>query len=586
MSGLIPNQSISFEPNNYCGDSIAPTFCLPIQYGDFVQLWHDSPFRFGGSEANQLFDRQFTAAQSASHTASTQDETTGSNAWTNDDLSGDGILYALSDSKLYNLSGSASISTYTPYYIDIEITELCPGATLYLVGVVEEDDGSLTLTTIASYTATGVFEEIYTTGATAFDYIGMYVQGGDCDGVFNTVEYVVFTGYSGFNAETEMDLVVKNCEGTVELMEMEEAEGRFYGDFYPSGSGFGDGDTVRFCFDGEQPHENLFTDGGDGDFEIDGSLTGIFTQSALGAAQRSAAFAFDGRYAFKAQRTNGNGFIVLRNSTYMYFKGHTYYRAVCRVYLDETGASAADASMYIRPLFATSNTFNSFFYTVEDEVTYEPGVGNTQQWVEVSCTFYTNEVNEYFFGRIALFADGTDWGSVYPDAEIYVDWVRVYEYNEENACSQCVKYVEDATTCEYMLLRWYNDGEAFGFRKKSNVSYTNWLNQVRLYSDNAELQLYSPQYNTETETHEDSEGEVSILYAETRKRYTLALANLPKYMHEALQIAVLSDHFFINGEEYVVASPYNVEWARGALIGNATVVVEEKASALKNTFCQ
>lgn len=98
------------------------------------------------------------------------------------------------------------------------------------------------------------------------------------------------------------------------------------------------------------------------------------------------------------------------------------------------------------------------------------------------------------------------------------------------------------------LLKWYNDDNAFG------VDFTTgYESSLRIPA-----QLINPTYDQDAEEFDDSAGENHITYGKSNKFWTLQIDFLQDYLHDALRLALIHDHLFIDGEEYT-ARPENYE---------------------------
>ena len=126
-------------------------------------------------------------------------------------------------------------------------------------------------------------------------------------------------------------------------------------------------------------------------------------------------------------------------------------------------------------------------------------------------------------------------------------------------------------------ITWYCNENAWEF----NYSDLNFIQSLRI-----KLSFWKPNYRaTEKEVYDYSDGESEITYVSKAKFQTINTEDLPEYIHDALQLALDSDHFFIDGKKYVfVDEEYSPEWRKRSSLAPVEFQVKE-AKNLKNVNC-
>lgn len=130
-------------------------------------------------------------------------------------------------------------------------------------------------------------------------------------------------------------------------------------------------------------------------------------------------------------------------------------------------------------------------------------------------------------------------------------------------------YMQTNPTCT-KLLSWQNDENGLGLPWGEFAS-TGTLN-IR-----AEAQLRNPRYPAESERYMDSAGIRNLIYAKSEKEWELVINDMPEYMHDALRIGILHDHFYIDNVEYIVSEgDYEPEWSNYPTMNLAKVRLKVK----------
>lgn len=107
----------------------------------------------------------------------------------------------------------------------------------------------------------------------------------------------------------------------------------------------------------------------------------------------------------------------------------------------------------------------------------------------------------------------------------------------EQICSECFNKDDCNEPCELPLLEWWNDDNGFGFE------YENMFLRHSLYVTGG-LRAIKGGY-PEDETFTFSNGETKRLYAQVRQSMDLYIHDIPQYLHEAIMVGLMHDHFQI-----------------------------------------
>lgn len=145
----------------------------------------------------------------------------------------------------------------------------------------------------------------------------------------------------------------------------------------------------------------------------------------------------------------------------------------------------------------------------------------------------------------------------------------------EEHCSGCYSL---ATThpCT-KLLSWTNDDDAFSI-PYSSIVFTNYLRLIAL--------IEKPRYPQEIDRFAFSNGERKILYSTSEKIWKLMFDYAPEYIHDAVALAKIHDHFYIDGVEYICTSDeYQPEWRDRNKIAQGTIEVQKVIDNNKNKNC-
>lgn len=164
-----------------------------------------------------------------------------------------------------------------------------------------------------------------------------------------------------------------------------------------------------------------------------------------------------------------------------------------------------------------------------------------------------------------------------------VDWTEIAEG------SYFIKFedstLEYASPCLNLKLlhpctkqiTWNCDENAWGF----NYSDLSFTQSLRITAD-----LQNPRYKAlSKDVYEFSNGDLKITYVSKAKEFLLKTEFLPEYIHDALQLALDSDNFFIDGIKYVFQDDeYSPSWEKRSKLSSIDIILRQ-AQDLKNTNC-
>lgn len=128
------------------------------------------------------------------------------------------------------------------------------------------------------------------------------------------------------------------------------------------------------------------------------------------------------------------------------------------------------------------------------------------------------------------------------------------------------------------LLKWTNEDNAF------NIPYSEAtiVHYLRLYAKKDRSR-----YPTVGDTFKKSNGESDIIYAAREKIWRLSFDYLPEYIHDAISIAKIHDHFFLDNVEYI--SPianYDPEWRDKMSLSQSNIEIQKKIDNNINYNCE
>lgn len=149
----------------------------------------------------------------------------------------------------------------------------------------------------------------------------------------------------------------------------------------------------------------------------------------------------------------------------------------------------------------------------------------------------------------------------------------------DSACSQCfTKYDNPDCVGNILVLEWTNDNNAFGFDYT-----TSSFAQVMAVKGIVERPTWQ---DNNRGVYNSSNGLKFQHYTNTRKQQEMFIDQIPDYMHEALSIGLVHDHFYINGTEYIkVEDTYEPDFRNNSFLAPVLVPVEEKTQNLFNRNC-
>lgn len=145
----------------------------------------------------------------------------------------------------------------------------------------------------------------------------------------------------------------------------------------------------------------------------------------------------------------------------------------------------------------------------------------------------------------------------------------------EIICSTCYD-LKDEHPCT-KLITWTNDDDGFGI-PYSSVEFNNSL---RIYAF-----IEKPRYPTSSDRFAFSDGRRKILYATSEKIWIFFVDYLPEYLHDALAVAKIHDHFYIDGVEYICTSDeYVPEWRNRLKLAQGRFDIQKVIDNNKNKNC-
>jgi hypothetical protein len=164
-----------------------------------------------------------------------------------------------------------------------------------------------------------------------------------------------------------------------------------------------------------------------------------------------------------------------------------------------------------------------------------------------------------------------------------IDWTDIAEgIYYIKFTSQGLDYI---TNCFYVKLShdctkqitWNNNEDAYGF----NYSDLNFTQSLRINA-----KLWQPRYKAlEKQTYEYSNGDIEINYVSKAKEILFTTEELPEYIHDALQLAVDSDNFFIDNVKYVfVEEEYSPSWRKSSSLASVELPLRISQN-LRNVNC-
>lgn len=170
-----------------------------------------------------------------------------------------------------------------------------------------------------------------------------------------------------------------------------------------------------------------------------------------------------------------------------------------------------------------------------------------------------------------------------PESQISDLSIRLDVECADQVCTECLVKDECNEPCELPLLEWWNDDNGFG------MEYENMVLRHSLYVWGG-LRARKGNY-PEDEVFTFSNGETKRLYAQVQKTYDLYLHDLPEYLHEAIMVALMHDHFQItvNGKTTeFIKSPgeYSPDYdIPESLFAGIIIPLYEKTQDLYNRNC-
>lgn len=208
------------------------------------------------------------------------------------------------------------------------------------------------------------------------------------------------------------------------------------------------------------------------------------------------------------------------------------------------------------------------FYIGNDETTYTIGspLYTNGQTIDLDFTY---TVGRYYQ---KLFMDLTG-------ENIQVNDLRLELSPEcaEKYCSECFS-LEKCEEPEYLTLEWTNDDDGFGI---------NYTSLPLVHSLTVKGGLRQADYTYDEDYHTTSAGRFFPVYVDSVKMQEMWVERVPEYIHDALRLGVVHDHFTINGVSYSKAEGgYSPDWSTpDSFLAPVIVKVRQRTQDTKNINC-
>lgn len=158
------------------------------------------------------------------------------------------------------------------------------------------------------------------------------------------------------------------------------------------------------------------------------------------------------------------------------------------------------------------------------------------------------------------------------DLEVKLDSDCAQEY-----CSECFS-LEECEEPEYLTLEWTNDDDGFGI---------NYTSLPIVHTLTVKGGLRNADYQYDEDYHNTSAGRYFPVYVDSVKMQEMWVERVPEYIHDALRLGVVHDHFTINGQSYSKAEGgYSPDWnTPQSLLAPVIVKVRKRTQDTKNINC-
>lgn len=113
----------------------------------------------------------------------------------------------------------------------------------------------------------------------------------------------------------------------------------------------------------------------------------------------------------------------------------------------------------------------------------------------------------------------------------------------DTQCSECFDYRECHRGSQ-VILNWYNDDNGLGFEYE-NLPLVHTVLVRGAINRNQDFSYPGEQY------HLSSNGITDLIYTYARASEEMIIEDLPPYMHQAIRLGIVHDHFFVNSIEKV-----------------------------------
>lgn len=189
--------------------------------------------------------------------------------------------------------------------------------------------------------------------------------------------------------------------------------------------------------------------------------------------------------------------------------------------------------------------------------------GNGPKEAFIDLTGQTGQVNITIY-----FAGGAT------DAEFMLDAVSLVAFEADSSnVSQCVS-IKENHDCT-VLLTAYNNDDAFGF-----VFSQGYEPNLRV---KAKFDVIA--YPEEKEEYLFSDNSRSLLFARSEKEYDVKVSDAPEYIHDCIRLMRLNDNFFIDGEQYISSSDYDLRGRKTSKLKQSVFNVKDRVGISSNYSC-
>lgn len=273
--------------------------------------------------------------------------------------------------------------------------------------------------------------------------------------------------------------------------------------------------------------------------------------------------------------TQGNGSLLTSN-------GGTSTITGGQLILDGSGNVGSVAGWAYNSAILTSG----FSYTITIDVAdlegelqfYQTTLGSLGVFSTLIGTIDTNGTHSFTFectGVNTTFNFGIVGANEFATIDNLYIRLAEEEVFTQDKCTPCL-CLEDWSDCT-RLFSWTNDTNAFG------IDYTTeeFIQYMRL---DAEVRLSA--FPDEGTNYIDSNGTNRIVTGSVREEEELYVSHAPRYVHQAMAIALKHNHFYIDGEEYSKGKgQYEPTRDRTTLNQEATVPIEITIQDNYNANC-